>query len=79
MGRQEMVTLQLWHGKRRVGDRVQAYLEWRDTPELRRHLVDAVKRHDFDPSRIGEFSLEVRDERGRRHLTTFVATAEGRR
>jgi hypothetical protein len=79
MGHQEMVTLQLWHGRRRVGSRVSAYLEWRDTPELRRHLLDAVKRHDIDPTRIGEFSLEVRDERGRRHLTTFVATAGGDR
>jgi hypothetical protein len=79
MGRQATVTLQLWHGKRRVGDRVQAFLEWRDKAELRRHLVDALKRHDFDPSRIGEFSLEVRDERDRRRLTTFVATAGGDR
>jgi hypothetical protein len=79
MGRQETVTLQLWHGKRRVGGRVQAFMEWRDKTELRRHLVDALKRHDFDPARVGEFELEVRDERGRRHLTTFVATAEGGR
>lgn len=84
MGRdrdREPVTLQLWLGRRRVGDPVSAWVDWRgDHEELRRLLVDAaVKRAGYPQRRIGEFRLEVLDERGRRHLTDFVTTYDERR
>lgn len=72
----ELVTLQLMRGSRRIGGPVQAWTDWRDRPELRRYLADALKRNNIRPERIGEYRLEIRDERGRRHLTDFVATYE---
>lgn len=76
---EELVTLQLYRGRRRVGGPVNAWLDWRDRPELRRYLTDALKRNDIRPARIGEYRLEVRDKDGRKHLADFVATHDERK
>lgn len=75
----ELVTLQLYRGRRRVGGAVNAWLDWRDRPELRDYLEDALKRNGIRVDRIGEYRLEVRDEKGRKHLADFVATHDERK
>ena len=73
----EMVTLQLRHGDRDAGPEWDAWLDMRDDEvgkELRKYLVDAMKRQGHRLRTIGEFTLQVRT--GNRLRREFVTVAK---
>jgi hypothetical protein len=46
-----------------------------DPDDLRRVLLDAIKRDGWDERRVDEFEMDVRYANDRRLITTFATTA----
>lgn len=75
MARKEMLDLVV-RRRGRVVSELSTEADPRDGSDLRRLLVDAVKRDGRREDDIGDYEMDVRYTGRRQLLTTFVALAE---